>query len=103
MTIYFSSKNIPSLYHFDLKQKKILLQAAEKKLNTPQKLILNIVKLGILVPMFLYIVWLTSWEIVFPVIFAMFAYIFMYRPLFLFFLQNHLTETIKAYNKSITQ
>lgn len=102
MTIYFSSSNIKSLNNYDLKQRQTLLQAAEHKLDTPQKLLLNLVKLGILVPMFLYVVWLTNWGMILPIILAIFSYFLIYRPLFLFFLQKHLNKVIQTYDKSIS-
>jgi len=99
MTIHFSSNNISSLHNYDLRQRKVLLKTAEKKLNTPQKLLLNIVKLSILVPMFLYSVWLTSWNMLLPITLATITYLLIYRPLFLFLLQPHLNKIIEAKNR----
>ncbi len=82
MTIYFSSQNIPALQNLTLKQRRELIQKAEKKLSVPETLLLNLIKLGILVPMFLYLVWLDGWRLVLPPVFALMGYLFIYRPVF---------------------
>jgi len=99
MTLHFSSNSIKSLHNYDSLEKQALLKAAEKKFNTPQKLLLNLVKLSILVPMFLYIVWLSSWIMILPIVLAIFAYLLIYRPLFLFLLESHLNQVINNHNK----
>jgi hypothetical protein len=55
MKLYFSSKQIPQLRHLSLTQRLDALQAAQKKLTGPEKLLLNVVKLLILIPVFVLI------------------------------------------------
>ncbi|WP_340678631.1 DUF6170 family protein [Paraglaciecola sp.] len=55
MKLYFSSKQIPQLQHLSLTQRLDALQAAQKKLTGPEKLLLNVVKLVILIPVFVLI------------------------------------------------
>jgi len=82
MTIYFSSQNIPALQNLTIKQRRELIQKAEKKLSVPETLLLNLIKLAILVPMFLYLVWLDGWQLMLPPVFALMGYFFVYRPFF---------------------
>ena len=55
MKLYFSSKQIPALQHLSLTQRLDALQMAQKKLTGPEKLMLNILKLLILIPVFVLI------------------------------------------------
>jgi len=82
MTLYFSSKNIPQLKDRSIKERQVIIQKATAKLNTPEKLLLNLIKLGILVPMFLYLVWLDGWMLVLPLLTAFFVYKTLYNTLF---------------------
>jgi hypothetical protein len=90
MTIYFSSKNIPALQNLTIKQRRELIKKAEKKFTVPEKLLLNLIKLGILVPMFLYLVWLSGWQLILPPVFALVGYLFVYRSFFYFFIVRKL-------------
>jgi uncharacterized protein DUF6170 len=90
MVIYFSSNNIPALKTLTLKQKRQAISAAEAKLSAPEKLIINLLKLLIIVPMFLYLTWLDGWQLALPVIAAMSAYFLLYRPVFLGVINKHL-------------
>ncbi|KXI28142.1 DUF6170 family protein [Paraglaciecola hydrolytica] len=55
MKLYFSSKQIPQLQHLSLPQRLDALQTAQKKLTGPEKLLLNLLKLVMLVPVFVLI------------------------------------------------
>jgi hypothetical protein len=55
MKLYFSSKQIPTIQHLSLPQRLDALQAAQKKLTGPEKLLLNLLKLVILIPVFVLI------------------------------------------------
>lgn len=98
MTIYFSSNQIPTLQNFSVRQRHTIITLAEKKLTAPEKLLINLLKLAILVPMFLYIVWLKGWLIAIPIIIALLAYLIIFRPVFLFLLSKHLDKAIENIN-----
>jgi len=83
MTLYFSSKSIPQLKDRSIKERQIIIQKATAKLNTPEKLLLNLIKLGILVPMFLYLVWLDGWMLVLPPMLSVLAYFGVYNLILL--------------------
>ncbi|WP_206484675.1 DUF6170 family protein [Thalassotalea sp. G2M2-11] len=55
MTIYFSSKNIPELANLSIKERQEVIAKAQQKFTAPEKLILNLLKLIMLVPPFLFL------------------------------------------------
>lgn len=55
MNIYFSSRNIPGLAHLPLTQRLAVIAQAQQKLSPPEKLLLNLFKLAILLPIFILI------------------------------------------------
>lgn len=55
MKLYFSTRQIPALAHLPLTQRLQRLQQAQAKLSGPEKLLLNVVKLMILIPIFVLI------------------------------------------------
>jgi hypothetical protein len=52
MNFYFSTRRIPSLQHLPLAERMERLDAASKKLTVPEKTLLNLLKLLIIVPVF---------------------------------------------------
>ena len=62
MKLYFSSKQIPQLQSHSLTERLTLLQEAQKKLTGPEKLLLNVLKLLIFIPVFVLILQVsTNW------------------------------------------
>lgn len=55
MRIYFSSRNIPGLAHLPLTERLAAIALAQQKLSPPEKLMLNLFKLAILLPVFILI------------------------------------------------
>lgn len=55
MKFYFSTRQIPQLKHLTMSQRIQILRKAEGKLTAPEKFLLNICKLLILVPVFVLI------------------------------------------------
>lgn len=55
MKFYFSTRKIPQLKHLTMSQRMVVLRQAEMKLTAPEKLLLNVIKLLILVPVFVLI------------------------------------------------
>ncbi len=52
MQFYFSTRNIPGLSGLPLAERMRLLERAAKKLTVPEKTLLNILKLLVIVPAF---------------------------------------------------
>lgn len=52
MQFYFSTRNIPGLSGLPLAERLRLLERAAKKLTVPEKTVLNILKLLVIVPAF---------------------------------------------------
>ncbi|WP_420936051.1 DUF6170 family protein [Alteromonas sp. A081] len=55
MTFYFSTRNIPSLQGLPLAERARLLDQASKRLSVPEKTLLNVLKLLVIVPVFAFI------------------------------------------------
>lgn len=55
MKLYFSTKSIPQLQHLPLTKRLEAVQVAQKKLIGPEKLLLNVLKLLIVIPVFVLI------------------------------------------------
>ncbi len=52
MQLYFTTRNIPALRGLPLSERARLIDKAAQKLTTPEKTLLNILKLLIIVPVF---------------------------------------------------
>ncbi|GAA6184250.1 DUF6170 family protein [Aliiglaciecola sp. 2_MG-2023] len=55
MKFYFSTRQIPQLQNLSLKERFVEIRAAESKLTAPEKLFLNVIKLLIMVPFFVFV------------------------------------------------
>ncbi|WP_085298091.1 DUF6170 family protein [Cognaticolwellia mytili] len=100
MTIYFSSNKIPELIPYNLHQRQAILALAQAKLTAPEKLLLNIIKLILLIPPFLFIANLQGMAIVGSIIIVMLAYFTFLRPIMLHVTLKHLNSAINQYKKS---
>ena len=97
MTIYFSSNKIPALHEFSLHQRQAILSLAQA---APEKFILNIIKLSLLIPPFLFIANLQGFALAASVAVVLIAYFALLRPIMLYFAQKHLDKAIAQYKKS---
>lgn len=55
MKFYFSTRQIPQLRDLPLQQRMIALEKAALKMTVPERTLLNILKLMVIVPVFLFI------------------------------------------------
>ena len=55
MALYLASNKIPALSEYNIQQRQAILAIAQTKLSAPQKFILNIIKLFLLIPPFFFI------------------------------------------------
>lgn len=100
MTIYFSSNKIPALQEFSLYQRQAILTLAQAKFSAPEKFILNIIKLLLLLPPFLFIANLQGLALAASVVVVLSAYFLILRPIMLYFSAKHLDKAIAQYKKS---
>ena len=81
MKLYFSTKHIPQLQHLSISERLDALRKAENKLTPPEKLILNLFKLLIIVPIFVFILRMgEDWTALFWVLGFALAYPFLLKP-----------------------
>lgn len=98
MKYYFTSNAIPELLEFSISERKEILFAAQQKLTVPEKLVLNLLKLVMLVPPFIYIArqdWLTFFL---TFLLSAICYIGIFKPLVNYFCANHLPSVIDKIN-----
>ncbi len=81
MKFYLSTRQIPELKELSMPERMAALRAAENKLTAPEKTLLNILKLLIIVPVFVFI--LRAGEDWFALVWAgcfILAYPFFLKP-----------------------
>lgn len=100
MTIYFSSNKIPALQTFSLHQRQAILTLALAKLSAPEKFVLNIIKLALLIPPFLFIANLQGLALAASVVIVLTAYFILLRPVMLHFSAKYLDKAIAQYQKN---
>jgi len=98
MTIYFSSNQIPELKPYSLKQRQEILAQARTKLTTPEKLLLNLIKLAMLIPPFIFLARLEFLLLGASLAAVAVVYFLVMRPASLMFISKHLTEILGKYN-----
>ncbi|MBN7820418.1 DUF6170 family protein [Bowmanella yangjiangensis] len=81
MKLYLSSRNIPALSHLPLNQRLARLNQAARKLSLPEKMLLNILKLLILLPLFVFIMRASdNWWALFWAALVIMAYPLVLKP-----------------------
>ena len=60
MKLYFSTKKIPQLQHLPLHKRLAAMQLAQGRLIGPEKLLLNVLKMLVVIPVFILITQMTS-------------------------------------------
>ena len=99
MSIILSSNNIPELSEYSLQERHIILSLASEKLITPQKLVINLIKLMVLIPPFIMLARLDSWALFIPLVFMLVGYFLIMRPINLIFIRAHLPKAIKQFER----
>jgi hypothetical protein len=100
MTIYFSSNKIPELTPYNIQQRQVILAIAQTKLSAPEKFVLNVIKLMLLIPPFLFIANLQGLAVLASLAAVLIAYFLLLRPIMLIFSVKHLNNAINQYKKS---
>lgn len=79
--LYLNSQKIPELAGLTFAQRMEVIRKAVDELPVPTKVILNIVKLLILIPLFLLIARASGWEIIGYIVLLLITYPVITRPL----------------------
>lgn len=81
MPLYFSTKTIPQLQHLPLTERLAAIQIAQNKLIGPEKLFLNILKMLIVIPVFIFIIQIaTNWMAIFWALLITLLYPMLVKP-----------------------
>lgn len=93
----FSSNQIKALSDFNLGDRHQILTLAFAFLTVPQKLILNLIKLALLIPPFIYLARQDWGLMTFTTIVVLLCYLMIMKPLSLYFCCQHLDKAIKQF------
>lgn len=88
--MYFNSRSIPELAGLKFSERMQVIRSATDQVPTPQKLLLNLLKLAILIPLFLVIAQWHSWQSTVTILVLLFAYPVLTRPLAFALCRPHL-------------
>lgn len=82
MKFYFSPKQIPQLRDLPLRERMIALENAALKMTVPERSLLNVLKLLIIVPVFIFILQASeSWTALFWALLVFLLYPLFIKPL----------------------
>lgn len=98
MAFIFSTNKLSELESFTLQQRQQILTLAASKLTAPEKFILNILKLIMLVPPFLFMAQLEGIFFVVSLFSVLIIYFILLRPISLLFTRKYLDNAIKQFN-----
>jgi len=96
--MHFSSHTLPELHGLNFAQRMQVIRKAADQIPTPKKLVLNLVKLVLLVPMFLLLSQFNQPIDLLPVLLLLLAYPLLTRPLTFFFCQPFLENSRRQLN-----
>lgn len=91
MKIIPSSNDIEQLKDLPIKERQALLAKAEKKLTAPEKLVLNLLKLVMLVPPFYFLARQEWGNFVLTIVVSLVFFAFIFKRVLLRFLSRHLS------------
>lgn len=83
MKIFRSSNDIEKLKHLPIKERSALITKAENKLTAPEKLVLNLIKLLMLIPPFYFLAQKDGVAVFLSVLVSLVIYFFIYRNCFI--------------------
>jgi len=90
--MYFGSHSIPELAGLKFAERMQVIRSATDQIPTPQKLLLNLLKLAILIPLFLVIAQWDSWQSTVTILILLAAYPLLTRPLTFALCRPHLKQ-----------
>lgn len=93
MRIIFNTKQIPALQALSLEQRFQQIAKATNRMTGPEKLLLNVIKLLIIVPAFVFLLRVTQdWTSLIWAFVILLAYPLVLRPVQLTLIQKYLKE-----------
>lgn len=99
MKLYFSTNQFNQLTDYSFKERQEITAIAQRKVPPTKKFILNIFKLAILIPPFMFIATLNSWWFIIPLLFILCSYFILLRPLSLTFMSSYIDSAIKEFEQ----
>lgn len=100
MPIYFSSNQLPALSRFQFKERQQIIALAINELKTPEKLILNLIRLAFLIPVFLFLAKYQSIWFFVSLFVSLAAYFFVMRPITFYFIEKYLIKAISKHQQN---
>ncbi|GLX81324.1 DUF6170 family protein [Thalassotalea eurytherma] len=100
MTIYFSTAQIKELAPYSLAERRKIIELANNKLQAPEKLAINLLKLLVLIPPFIALARIDSWWLMLPIFALLAGYFLVMRPVSFWFIDKHLAGAIKQFERS---
>ncbi|MFB0979544.1 MAG: DUF6170 family protein [Alteromonadaceae bacterium] len=97
MAFIFSTNKLSELESFSLQERQQILTLAASKLNAPEKFVLNILKLIMLVPPFLFMAQLEGIFFAVSIFSFLIVYFILLRPVSLLFTRKYLNASIKQF------
>lgn len=101
--MYFRLSKIPELAEFKLREKQLIMAMALAELSAPKKILLNICKLGILLPFFVPLAYLEGWWLLPPLLLAGLVYPLLTTPVEVMFSKKTLANAIDKFKQDSTQ
>ncbi|WP_440875576.1 DUF6170 family protein [Thalassotalea sp. PLHSN55] len=95
MALYFSTNQIPQLRNYSVQQRQAIVNLAMEKLTAPEKFVINVIKLLMLIPPFLLLANLESGWFFVSVVAVLLAYFFIMKPISLSFAEKYIEKAIK--------
>jgi hypothetical protein len=99
MAFIFSTNKLTELENYTLAQRQQILALAAGKLTAPEKFVLNILKLFMLVPPFLFLAQLEGLFFFLSLFGVLAIYFILLRPVSLLFTRKYLTAAIKLFKR----
>lgn len=94
MNFYFSTKHIPQLTHLPLTERLAVIQLAQRKLTGPEKLLLNVLKLCVVIPIFVLIIQIsTNWMAIVWALLVTLLYPLIIKPVHLGLCVKYISHT----------
>ncbi|REL30207.1 DUF6170 family protein [Thalassotalea euphylliae] len=90
MKFYLSSKDIPALAQSSTNERNEKVYRAQQKLTVPEKFILSILKLMLLIPPFLFIARQDWGNTFFSLMICGLAFMLVFKPISFVFIERHL-------------
>ena len=97
--IYFLASQIPALQSFSHRERLALVADALALLSPQQRILMNVIKLILITPLFLFLVRFDGWHMLPWLLLAGLAYPILVLPVRHYFASLHLSEAISEHKK----